>query len=304
MQLRHLRYFVALERERHFGRAAEVCHVTQSTLSAAIRQLENEIGAPLIERDKRFKGFTAEGKVLLEWATRVVAEREVLAQRIGQLRGELSGTLVIGAIPMTLPTIGLLTTPLSRIHPNVRFEILSRTSDEIQRMLDEFMLDIGVTYLDSEPLRGVTSYPLYEEHYALLTPARGPFRGRKTVTWREAAETPLFLLTSNTQTRRILNGIFASVECVPNVRTETDSVMTLCSHIKTGVWSSVVPDNFLWVFGTPPGMIALPLIEPKRTYTIGAVVRRQTPTPPLVHAFVQSLEGADIEGRIRARKRA
>ncbi|MSO54303.1 MAG: LysR family transcriptional regulator [Rhodospirillales bacterium] len=299
MQLRHLRYFVALGRVGHFGRAAQTCHVTQSTLSAAVRRLEAEIGAPLIERDKRFKGFTAEGKVLLEWATRVVAEREVLDQQIGLLRGELAGELVLGVVPTALPTIGLSTTPLSRLHPKVTLRILSRTSNEIQRMLDEFMLDVGVTYLDNEPLHGVTTYPLYAEHYILLTPADGPFRGRKNVTWREAADTPLCLLTPDMQNRRILNSIFASVHRVPNAHAETNSVMTLCSHIRTGVWSSVLPDNFLWVFGTPPGMIALPLVEPERTFTMGVVVRRQDPIPPLVEAFIQSVRSADIEAQIR-----
>jgi DNA-binding transcriptional LysR family regulator len=303
MQLRHLRYFVALGREAHFGRAAEICHVTQSTLSAAIRQLESEIGVPLIERDKRFKGFTAEGKVLLDWATRVVAEREALDQQIGLLRGELTGELAIGVVPTALPTIGLLTTPLSRAHAKVTLKILSRTSNEIQRMLDEFVLDVGITYLDNEPLHGVTTYPLYTERYILLTPARGPFRGRKNVTWREAADTPLCLLTPDMQNRRILNSIFASVDRVPNAHAETNSVMTLCSHIRTGVWSSVLPDNFLWVFGTPPGMIALPLVQPEKTFTVGMVVRRQDPVPPLVEAFVTSVLAAGIEKQIKPRPR-
>lgn len=304
MQLRHLRYFVALGREAHFGRAAETCHVTQSTLSAAIRQLESEIGVPLIERDKRFKGFTAEGKVLLDWATRVVAEREALDQQIGLLRGELTGELAIGVVPTALPTIGLLTTPLARAHSKVTLKILSRTSNEIQRMLDEFVLDVGVTYLDNEPLHGVTTYPLYTERYILLTPARGPFRGRKSVTWREAADTPLCLLTPDMQNRRILNSIFAGVDRVPNAHAETNSVMTLCSHIRTGVWSSVLPDNFLWVFGTPPGMIALPLVEPVKTFTVGMVVRRQDPVPPLVEAFVTSVRAAGIEQQIRPRPKS
>ena len=99
MQLRHLKYFVALGQEAHFGRAADACNVTQSTLSAAIRQLEIEMGAPLIERDKRFKGFTAEGRVLLDWAKRVVAERDALDQQIGLLRGELTGDLAVGGDP-------------------------------------------------------------------------------------------------------------------------------------------------------------------------------------------------------------
>jgi DNA-binding transcriptional LysR family regulator len=302
MQLRHLSYFVALAREGHFGRAAEACHVTQSTLSAAIRRLEDEIGAPLIERDKRFKGFTAEGKILLGWATQVVAGRDTLEQQIGLLRGELTGEVAIGAVPTALPTIGLLTTPLSQAHPKVTLRILSRTSNEIQRMLDDFILDVGVTYLDNEPLHGVDTYPLYAERYILLTPARGPFEGRKTVTWSEAADTPLCLLTPDMQNRRILNAVFAGVERVPNAHAETNSVMTLCSHIRTGVWSSVLPDNFLWVFGTPPGTIALPLVEPERALSIGMVVRRQDPAPPLVDAFVKAALASDIEAQIRPPK--
>ena len=304
MQLRHLRFFVALGRERHFGRAAEACHVTQSTLSAAVRQLEEEIGAPLIERDKRFKGLTAEGKVLLDWATRVVAERKVLDQQIGQLRGELTGELTLGVIPSALPTVGLLTTPFSEAHPKVTLEILSRTSDEIQRALDSFDSDVGITYLGAEPLHGVETCPLYEERYILLTPTRGPFRGRKSVTWQEAAETPLCLLTPDMQNRRLINAVFASVGCAPNVHAESNSLMTLCSHIRTGAWSSVLPHNLLWLFGTPKGMLALPLVEPERSFTVGMVVRQQKPQPPLVDAFVKSVGTVGLEAQIQPRKAA
>lgn len=302
MQLRHLRYFVALGREKHFGRAAEACNVTQSTLSAAIRQLESEIGAPLIERDKRFKDLTAEGKVLLDWAKRVVAEREVLDQEIGLLRGELTGELTLGVIPSALPTIGLLTTPFSEAHPKVTLEILSRTSDEIQRSLDAFDFDVGITYLGEEPLRGVTAHPLYEERYILLTPTRGPFRGRKSVSWQEAAETPLCLLTPDMQNRRLVNSVFASVGCTPNVHAESNSLMTLCSHIRTGAWSSVLPHNLLWLFGTPKGMLALPLVEPERSFTVGMVVRQQKLRPPLIDAFVKLLQSIDLEAQILPRQ--
>ena len=299
MQLRHLRYFVALSREKHFGRAAESCHVTQSTLSAAIRQLETEMGAPLIERDKRFKGFTVEGRVLLDWAARVVSEREDLDQRIGMMRGDLSGELVIGAVPTALPVISLLTAPFSRAHANVTLRVLSRTSNEIQRMLDDFAADVGVTYLDNEALTGVETVPLYTERYILLTPADGPFRGRHDVTWREAADTPLCLLTPDMQNRRIVNAIFAEVGRTPNAHTETNSVMALCSHIRSGLWSSVLPDSFLWVFGTPPGMIALPLVDPDRSFTMGLVVRRQAPLPPLVDAFTKCVQAAEVAKRLR-----
>ena len=253
----------------------------------------------LFERDKRFKGFTPEGRVLLEWAKRVVAERDTLDQQIGMLRGELTGELAVGVIPTALPTIGLLTTPLSRVHPKVTLKILSQTSNEIQRALDDFRLDVGVTYLDNEPMHGVDAHPLYAENYILLTPADGPFRGRTDVTWREAADAPLCLLTPDMQNRRIINAIFQSVDRVPNAHIETNSVMTLCSHIKTGVWSSVLPHNFLWVFGVPPGMSALPLVDPVVTHMIGVVVRRQQPHSPLVEAFLAAVQEPEAAKSIR-----
>jgi DNA-binding transcriptional LysR family regulator len=285
MQLRHLDYFVMLERERHFGRAAAACHVTQSTLSAAIRQLEAEIGAPLVARDKRFKDFTPEGRALLDWARRILAERKSLDQEIGLLRSGLSGTLRLGVVPAALPTIALLTTPFNRRYPDVRLQIVSRTSNEIQRALDEFALDAGVTYLDNEPLHGVHGTPLYKERYILLTPADGPFTKKAKVAWQEAAGTPLCLLTPDMQNRRILDGIFRQIGKKPRVLVETNSVMTLCSHVRAGAWSSVFPHNFLWVFGNPPGMLALPLIEPVRHFTMGLVIPTREPAAPLAQAL-------------------
>ena len=300
MQLRHLHYFTVLAAERHFRRAAEACHITQSTLSAAIRQLEDELGVPIIERDKRFKGLTPEGRALLDWAHRVLAERRSLDQEIGMLRDTLTGQLRIGVIPAALPTISLLTTPFNRRHPGVTLQVLSRTSNEVQNALDDYAFDAGVTYLDNEPLHSVRSIPLYQEHYILLTPADGPFAGRDQVTWREVAETPLCLLTPDMQNRRIIDGIFASVEKKPRVLVETNSVMTLCSHIRIGAWSSVFPHNFLWVFGTPPGMLALPLVDPVKTHQIGLVVPDREPLAPVVRALEAVARTANIDREFRS----
>lgn len=300
MQLRHLHYFVVLAEERHFRRAAHACHITQSTLSAAIRQLEEELGAPIIERDKRFKGLTPEGRALLDWAHRILAERRNLDQEIGLLRDGLVGDLRIGVVPAALPTIALLTTPFNRRHPNVTLKVLSRTSNEVQHALDDFAFDAGVTYLDNEPLRGVRSIPLYRERYILLTPADGPFAGRDQVNWAEVADTPLCLLTADMQNRRIIDGIFQSVGKRPRVLVETNSVMTLCSHIRIGAWSSVFPHNFLWVFGTPPGMLALPLVDPVQTHEVGLVVPDREPVAPLVRALEAVARGAGMDAAFRS----
>ena len=93
----------ALAREQHFARAAASCHVAQPTLSAAIRQLEEELGAPIVERGHRFSGFTREGQAVLEHAKRILAECESMTQDLSKLKDGLIGRLRLGAIPRSCP---------------------------------------------------------------------------------------------------------------------------------------------------------------------------------------------------------
>src|ERR1700685_2080709 len=103
MNIRHLRYFATLAREKHFARAAELCHVTQPTLSAAVRQLEQELGVPLIERGgQRFRELTPEGVRVLGWAQRILADSDALEQDVGEFKKGLSGTLRFAAIPAAM----------------------------------------------------------------------------------------------------------------------------------------------------------------------------------------------------------
>src|SRR5215468_622353 len=165
---------MALARERHFGRAAEACGVTQPTLSAGIKQLEETLGVLLVQRGSRFIGFTSEGERTLDWARRIVGDSRAMREEIKALKLGLSGELHIAAIPTALPMVAALTTPFRARHPDVRFTIWSRTSIEILTLLENLEIDAGVTYLDNEPLGRVNSVPLYREHYRLLTSADAP----------------------------------------------------------------------------------------------------------------------------------
>jgi DNA-binding transcriptional LysR family regulator len=167
MILRHLEYLVALAREAHFGRAATACGVTQPTLSAAIRELEAELDVLIVERGRRFRGLTAEGERVVEWARRILSDRDALRQEVGSARQGLAGNLVLGVIPTALAVVGLLISSFQRDHPRVRIKVLSSSSIEIQRGLDIFDLDAGVSYLDNEPLLRVGTLPLYSERYSL-----------------------------------------------------------------------------------------------------------------------------------------
>ena len=293
MLLKHLQYLTALARERHFARAAAACNITQPTLSAGIKQLEEQLGLLVVQRGKRFEGLTPEGERVLAWAQRITADTESLEQEASRLRGGLAGRLRLGVIPAALPAVPVLAGPLARLHPGVAITVLSTSSIDIQNGLDEFRLDAGITYLDNEPLAHVRTVPLYREQYVLLTQAEGALAGRKRVAWREVAELPLCLMTPDMQNRRIMNAHFAESGASVTPALETNSVYTLCSLVRGGYWSSVLPHGFQAMLSGAPHVAAIPIDEPSAAHTVGLVIPDRDPPIPAVAALVDSLTGLD-----------
>ena len=127
MITRHLQYLTALARERHFARAAAACNVSQPTLSAGIKQLEESLGVLLVERGQRYVGLTPEGERALAMAQRVLADYDGLKQELSEMREGLVGRLRVGAIPVTLPIVSLLTTPFIERHRATSIVVRSQT---------------------------------------------------------------------------------------------------------------------------------------------------------------------------------
>ena len=298
MVLRQLEYLVALAREKHFGRAALACNVSQPTLSAAIRQLEADLGAPIVERGQKFHGLTQQGRAVLEHAHRILAEADALRRNLEEMDKGLTGRLRLGAVPTALPIISHITGPFHARFPNVTVTVLSLTSQEIQRGIDDFELDVGLTYLDNEPLDNVLAKPIYAEEYVFLTPAHGPYAGRETITWREAADAALCLLTPDMQNRRVIDGIFRSVGVQPKPSVETNSIFNLCSHASSGHWSSIAPRQLLQFFGTPRGTRAVELVEPQARRTIGMIMSNRAPPSPLARNLFAMDYPKDIARRV------
>jgi DNA-binding transcriptional LysR family regulator len=281
-----LDFILALARERHFGRAAESCGVTQPTLSAGVKQLEEQMGVLLVNRGSRFQGFTPEGERVLEWARRIVGDTRAMRDEINSLRHGLTGRLRIAAIPTALAMVAALTTPYRERHPNVQFTIWSRTSTEILQLLENLQIDAGITYLDNEPLGRVNTIPLYEESYRLLTSADAPLGNRDSVTWAEVAQVPLCLLTPDMQNRRIIDSLLRGAGGEARPTLESDSMILLFSHVRTGRWASVMPAKIAETLGLTDTIQAIPIVEPEAVHTIGLVVPEREPMTPLNAALV------------------
>ena len=281
-----LEFLLALAREKHFGRAAEACGVTQPTLSAGVKQIEDGFGVLLVNRGSRFQGFTPEGERVLDWARRIVGDARAMREEVHALKHGLSGRLRIAAIPTTLAMVERLTTPYRARHPNVQFTIYSRTSLEILDLLENLEIEAGISYVENEPLGRVSTVPLYQERYRLLTSADAPLGDRDSVTWAEVSQVPLCLLTPDMQNRRIIDRLLKTAGSEARPTLESDSMILLYSHVRTGRWASVMPAKIADTLGLTDTIRAIPITQPEAVQTIGLVVPSREPMTPITAALV------------------
>jgi DNA-binding transcriptional LysR family regulator len=288
MDIRQLQYLAALAREKHFTRAAAACNVTQPTLSGRIRQLEQELGVPIVERGQRYIGLTPEGERVLKWAHAILDNWNNLQGELATIKGktgELVGRMVLGVIPSALPMASFLTKAMNVKNPSVDFTILSHSSEEIIRALNDFSIEAGVSYLDNEPVEGLMRQELYRENYCLFVASTHEYAGRAIVTWFEAAQQKLCLLTPNMQNRRIIDRAFASAKVHPNPRLETNSIMNLLSSVRSMGLCSIMPDYFKNAVGALEGVVAVPLVEPVVSHAVGLVAVDREPLSPAITAL-------------------
>ena len=281
-----LEMFIALARERHFGRAALACGVTQPSLSGAIRQLEAQLGVQLVFRGSRFQGLTPEGQRVLDRALRIVGDVRDLKDEMRTVRSGLSGHIRIGVIPTALPMVADLTSPFAVRHPNIRVAILSRTSAEILSGIESLDLDAGITYLDNEPLGRVAQVPLYTEFYRLLCAPGSSLAARTRVPWAEVAGQSLCLLTSDMQNRRIVNQHLAEAGAEVSPTIESNSIIALISHVLTGQWASVFTKKLADMFVADGRLISIPIVEPEAEHTVGLITAKRDPQTPVLHALI------------------
>lgn len=293
--LRDMQLLAALSRHKHFARAAEECGISQPAFSARIRNMEAEYGVPLVKRGNRFMGFTGEGDIVLKWALRLLADADGLAQEISEVKGALTGRLSIGAVPTALAFAARAPAALRKAHPDVTVEILSASSADIQRGLEDFSLDAGITYLDGQVSAVFAQMPLYEERYVLLAPYGIAPRLSGTITWQEASELPLCLLTRNMQNRRIIDEVFQRVGVTPKPMMETNAFTAALVQVVSGHAAIIAPEMLIDSLPLASQVARLTLTEPVERRPIGLVTAERAPVPPALRALQGALRQLALE---------
>jgi len=294
VNLRHLRFFVALAEERHFGRAAVACHVTQPALSMAIGRLESELGVRLVDRGSGgTAGLTDAGAALADRARGTVRGADDLAAEASRLRGRLTATLRLGTVPTGVAAVPALVAPLLRAHPGVRVDVRTAPGEQLAGRIVRHELDAALVYDDVRPT-GLRLDPLYRERFVLVTAGEADDAPTGPVTWRSVGDRPLCLLSPAMQHRTIVDAALATVSAAVAPRIEADSFSLLLGFVRQG-WSTVLSRTWLAGQGLPAGVRARSIIDPVVEPTIALVSAAAGPPTPVVRALLDDLAGGDVE---------
>jgi LysR family hydrogen peroxide-inducible transcriptional activator len=292
MNLRDLRYLVALADERHFGRAAERCHVSQPTLSAQVRKLEQYLGVPLVERQPKRVALTPTGEQVVERARRLLQESDAIVELAKTSRDPLAGQLRVALIPTVGPYLLPRVAPaLQRDLPKLKLLLYEYQTGPLLERLRAGELDLGVLALPVVPMDGLVSTVLYEEPFALALPGTHRLAKRRRVGVEDLQDETLLLLEDGHCLRDQALEVCSRVDVHEAQDYRATSLETLRQMVAAGHGVTLLPELAIAApIGVTHGL--RPFDAPAPSRTIGAVWRKSTTRGPAIEAITSTVRAA------------
>ena len=297
MDIRNLRYMVALADEASFRKAATRIGVSQPAVSQAIAHLEEELGERLFDRGGRTVSPTSAGRALLDPARRLLAEFDALPGLVALDRKLVRGRLEIGTTDVAsiyvLP--GVYRT-FRRRYPEVELSVRVEGTGSLLHQVVEGAVEIAFVTLEAGgrraemPAPGFSARPLYREDLQFLVSSRHPLAGRRRVELRELAETPLITFKAGSITRQAVDGVFLDAGLEPRVAMEMSSPEAIKKLVAVGLGAAVLPARSV-AAEVRAGVIRSVSVPGVRLTRVLGVVRDERRTPsPAAEAFLSLVE--------------
>ena len=243
MELRQLEYLVAVAEEANFTRAAQRVHISQSGVSAQIRQLEHDLGATLIDRSGRTATLTQAGEVAVKGAREILAASAALRQSVEEVTGLLSGRLTVGMV--TACTITALFDALAtfhRAHPRVAITLLEGDSATLVQRVHAGALDIALIGAAGPP-PGLEAHPIVSERLAAAAAKDHPLSGRTGLTLNDLTGLPLICMPAGTGIRTVLEDSCLSQGLKLEIAMEASAAGTVTDLAARGLGVAVVSET-------------------------------------------------------------
>jgi LysR family hydrogen peroxide-inducible transcriptional activator len=297
MTLTELKYVVAVAEERHFGRAAERCFVSQPSLSASVRNLEEELGVTLFERSKRGVFLTEAGEQIVAQARRALEEAGRVKLVARQGRDPLKGVLRLGIIhtvaPYLLPD---LVAALRRTAPEMPLDVEENITATLDRMLRAGELDAVILALPYDA-PGIDTLPLYEEEFRVAAPAKHALARRRSIAVEELDAGELLLLPVGHCFRDQVLDACPEFSRPPEPGRQGNSLETLRSMVASGLGITVLPATALTPRYANPLVKPVEFAAPRPARRIALVWRRGFHRAAALEKLAEAIRGLDLPVR-------
>jgi DNA-binding transcriptional LysR family regulator len=285
MELRQLRYLVALADERHFTRAAEREHIAQPALSQQIRRLEAELGLTLVERTTRRVAMTQAGELLVGRARRVLAELDAAQAELASLAGVQAGRLSVGALHTMGPVdLSLLLASFHRSHPAIELTVREQSSEELAEMLRVDEIDLAfLSVTERIQSRGLTFQRLVSEELVAVLPRAHRLARQPSVRLAELAGESFISFRRGSRLRELLDWAAGEAGFDPHITLESNESRRIRSLVSSSLGVAILPRSDATGPGAPVAVAQL--VEPALARDVTLAARTQRRLSPAALAF-------------------
>ena len=289
IELRQLKYFLAVSKELNFKKADEKLNISQPSLSQQIRELEHELGMPLFDRIGKKISLTEAGKILLLHTKTIFREIEQARSAIQDLNGLQHGSLTIGSL---LTVVNYLLPPailnFNKLYPNIELSVLGLRTGDIREKLLQHELYIGITFLPVQD-KEIVSLPLYKSELTLVVPTGHTLTERSHISIVELQDYPLILLPKNFFLTELITSHCQQFDFTPKPILEISTMESLVQMVSKGMGITVLPKPYI-DFLQNTNIQALKIKDPTPTIDIGLIYRKDKYMCAATQAFIEQLK--------------
>ncbi|MFK2825303.1 LysR family transcriptional regulator [Bacillus sp. B190/17] len=285
MDIRHLHYFITLAEQTTFTQAAFVLHISQPSLSATIKKLENELGLILLDRSSREIRLTREGEILYHEAKKLVDHFGYVWEEMRRVKEQGPPELSVGLIESTKHWIPKILSRFKMEYKDVRIKLMDVLSlEDVEKALSNFEIHLAITnqYTDSEEIEMI---PIYEEKLIALLPEDHLLKDHAYLTVRDLEGEALIICKEGFQTRTDTLNTFRTAEIRPNIQFEIERFEMACRLVEEGLGITVLPENYV-KYSIKPNFLMKPIEDSNLSRTVYLAFDKNRYLPPLVLDFI------------------
>ncbi|MFD3274463.1 LysR family transcriptional regulator [Paenibacillus dendritiformis] len=289
MDIKQLFYFVTVADQLSYSKAAQKLHISQPSLSNAIKNLEHEVGSPLLERSTRKIELTDAGKVLYNKSLQLLSHMNILKKEMQEVRLTGSGELIIGMIESVRHWVPKVIREYQGRYPSMRIkliEVLSRKA--VIDSLRKYHTHLIITNQCIEE-EDIESLPLYKEKLVLVLHRAHPLSAKESITFTELAEEPFIISMEGFQTREDILEAFALEEASPNIQFEIERFETALTLVRENLGVAIIPENYL-VEPKDVSIVRKTMDSPALERTVYLTYMKNRYLAPAVQSFLEDIQ--------------